>query len=628
MDEYRSETVLSGEEEKNIVRAPITNDSVKKWLEILWKYRAGRAELDTRIQSAEEWWRLRNQREVVRNGGNNAPGYKSKSAWLHNVIQSKHADAMDSYPEPNILPREPGDKQEAERLSAIIPCVLEREKFQRTYSKTWYSKLKFGTGVYKVIWDAAKLNGLGDISVLQANLLTLYWEPGIEDIQDSRYVFEVNYIDKDLLREEFPELQDRTLSNDLVTGVFPEEQTNQDRENKTPFVSVYYHRGHILHLAQFTPGQLLYASENEPETAERGIYDHGKYPYVFDAMFPIEKSVAGYGLVDLCMTPQMEIDILKTAMVKNAKAGASPRYFITQGSGVNREQFLDPDVPLVDVQSSDERNVRVIEHCNLDGNYLQLLDQTINELRDTSGNTDAATGTTPSGVTAASAIAALQEASGKTSRDTATSGYDAYQEVVDLCIELVRQFYDAPRSFRITGQMGEEAFVTYDNTGIQPQVLTGADGQPDGLRMPVFDIKVVPQKRSAYSKMANNDLALQLYGAGFFNPEQSTQALACLGMMDFDGREDLIKTIQQNGTIFDMLQNVMQWAQAVVMKYQDAEAMAQLQQIAAQAGSGAMTPTGGTSGAMPAEQTEPTHMINARNTARGATVPTEGGGAA
>ena len=46
------------------------------------------------------------------------------SGWLHNVIVSKHADAIEAYPEPNILPREESDRAEAKVLSAIIPCVL------------------------------------------------------------------------------------------------------------------------------------------------------------------------------------------------------------------------------------------------------------------------------------------------------------------------------------------------------------------------------------------------------------------------------------------------------------------------------------------------------------------------
>ena len=616
MDEVR--------EQSNTIAAPIGDAEIGKLLEILRKYRAGRQELDQRIQSAEQWWRLRNTQEEKKEG-HDKTGYKSKSAWLHNVIQSKHADAMDAYPEPNILPRELGDREEAQRLSKIIPCILEYNEFKKTYSKTWYQKLKYGTGVYKIFWDPQKLNGLGDIAVERVNLLQLYWETGVESIQDSKYLFEVCYMDEDAVREMYPELGDRTLPNELVTEIYPEQQQNVDRDKMVPLINCYYHRGHVLHLVQFLPGILLRATENEPDSAERGIYDHGKYPYVFDVLYPVESSPAGYGYVDLCKQPQVEIDIMKTAMVENTKAGAKPRFWYTDNSGVNTEDFLNLDNPLVRTNSVEERSLRLIEHVPLDGNYLAFLNATIDELRETSGNTDAATGTTPGSVTAASAIAALQEASGKTSRDAAESGYDAYSEIVDMVIELVRQFYDMPRTFRIVGQMGEEDFIEYENSGLQPEMMMM--GGMEAIRKPVFDIKVVPQRRSAYTKMAMNDLALQFYGAGFFNPEQCDQALAALQMMDFEGREDVIKTIRKNGALFERMQMITQYAAALAAKYQDGEALMQLQQMQAQA-MGQPTPQQGVpqAGAAGMEGNEPTHMVKARNTARGSTVPTEGGG--
>ena len=618
------------DENMTTVRA-VTDETAEKLLDILRKYKSAKQALDSRVRSSEEWWRLRNSEEAMRDGHTPNPAFQARSGWLHNVIQTKHADAMDSYPEPNILPREPNDRQEADTLSAVIPCVLEQAKFQRTYSKAWYSKLKFGTGIYKVVWDASKLNGLGDIAVMRVDILSLFWEPCIEDIQDSRYVFEVIQTNEDDLREEYPELGEIALPHDSIKWLFSEEYTNQQRDRLVPVIHAYYHKNGKLHLTVFIPGRVLYSSENVPELAERGIYDHGKYPYVMDALFPIEKSPAGYGFVDLCRNPQMQIDILKSSMVVNAKAGTNPRYFWRgEENGINPAEFLDTNKPIVHVNGSlDDINIRRIDHTPLDGNYLAFMQDTVQELRETSGNSDAAVGTTPSGVTAASAIAALQEASGKTSRDTAMSGYDAYSEIVELCIELVRQFYGTPRMFRIAGQMGEEQFVQYDNSGLQPQALQPVDpaAGEEEYRLPVFDIKIEPQKRSAYTKMANNDLALQFYSAGFFAPENSDSALACLGMMDFDGREELMRTIQRNGTLAERMQMLMQWAAAVVAKHQDAEAMMQLQQIAGQTGGG-IPQQGMPAAGMPqgVGSTEPTFMTKARQSARGATVPTEGGG--
>jgi hypothetical protein len=298
-----------------------------------------------------------------------------------------------------------------------------------------------------------------------------------------------------------------------------------------------------------------------PSPAEAGLYDHGQYPYVFDTLFPIEGSPCGYGYVDLCRNPQMEIDLLKTAMVKNAMVGAVPRYFSRVDGNVNEEEFLDTTKPIVHVNGNvDEATLRRIEHNGLDGMYVSLLDRSIDELRETSGNTEAATGSTPGSVTAASGIAALQEAAGKTSSDSTQASYRVYSDMVDICIELIRQFYDMPRKFRILGQYGMERYVTYTNQGIQPQHQGNDFGQDMGYRLPVFDVKVSAQKKNVYTKVAQNELALQFFQLGFFNPQMVDQSLMCLEMMDFDDKDIVMQKISQMGTMQQKLLQYMQLA--------------------------------------------------------------------
>jgi hypothetical protein len=295
--------------------------------------------------------------------------------------------------------------------------------------------------------------------------------------------------------------------------------------------------------------------------AERGLYDHGKYPYFFDCLYPIEGSPCGYGYVDLCRNPQTEIDLLKTAMVKNAMVGATPRYFSRVDGNINEKEFLDTTKPIVHVNGNvDEATLRRIEHNGLDGMYVNLLDRSIDELRETSGNTEAATGSTPGSVTAASGIAALQEAAGKTSSDSTQASYRVYSQIVDVCIELIRQFYDMPRKFRILGQYGMERYITYTNQGIQPQHQGNDFGQDMGFRLPVFDIKVSAQKKNVYTKVAQNELALQFFQLGFFNPQMTDQSLMCLEMMDFDDKDLIMQKISQMGTMYQKLLQYMQLA--------------------------------------------------------------------
>ena len=193
---------------------------------------------------------------------------------------------------------------------------------------------------------------------------------------------------------------------------------------------------------------------------------------------------------------------------------------------------------------------------------MSVINNKVDELKETTGNRDISTGGTTSGVTAASAIAAMQEAGSKLSRDNNKASYRAFRKVVLMVVELIRQFYDMPRQFRIMGENGMQRFVQYSNAGIQPQHQGIEFGQDMGFRLPLFDIEITAQKQSPYSKMSQNELALQFFGAGFFNPQMADQALACLDMMDFDRKTFIMQKISENGTMY---QQIIQLQQQMIM---------------------------------------------------------------
>lgn len=601
--------------------APIGAEQLKQFTGILQRYHAGLSRTKHRVVQAENWWKLRNEAEEQKDTeiGKDG-GFVSRSGWLHNVLVSKHADAMESYPEPNILPREAGDRGEALMLSSIVPCILEQCGFEQTYSDAMWDKGKFGTGVYKVVWDSGKYGGLGDVAIECVSLLNLYWEPGITDIQKSRYFFHTELFDKDLLKARYPELSDKLKGNGFVDTKFLLDDA-QDVSDKATVIEVYYHKTvggkETLQYVKYVDDVVLFATENETRTmtdargqvvkaamAETGLYDHGLYPYVFDPLFPIEGSPCGYGYVDICKSPQTEIDLLNTAFIKNAMAGAVPRYFTRNDGNVNLEEFLDLSKPLVHVSGNvDETTLRQIDSAGLSATYINVLNSTIQELRETSGNTETSTGNISSGVTAASAIAALQEASGKGSRDATLTSYRAFGSIVNLVIELIRQFYDVPRKFRILGQYGSEQYVSYSNAGIMPQYQGNDFGQDMGYRLPVFDIKVSAQKKSTYTKLSQNEMALQFFQLGFFNPQMTDQTLMCLDIMDFDGKDQLMQQIARQGTLFDKLTQYMQLALMLAAKCQPDMVDGISQDIMATLG---VAPSAAAGASMPEEQSHTT----------------------
>ena len=531
----------------------IGKEQVQKASVTLQKYKEGKANLERRIVDNEQWYKLRHW-ECMRD---KTDAVQPTSAWLFNCIANKHADAMDNFPSPNVLPREEGDKGEAEMLTSIVPVILDQNDFEETYSDVMNYKLKMGTGIYGVFWDKSKMNGLGDISIRKIDLINLFWESGIMDIQKSRNLFHVELADNDLLVQSYPQLQGKlgTATMDITKYVYDDKV---DTNDKSIVVDWYYKKNvngrTVLHYCKYVNDEVLFATENDPNFAERGWYDHGLYPFVFDPLFTTEGTPTGFGYIDVGKDSQGYIDRGNQAIMKNMLANAKPRHFIREDGGVNEEEYADLDKDFIHVDGNlGQDSILPIQGKPLNDIYVSVINNKIDELKETTGNRDISTGGTTSGVTAASAIAAMQEAGSKLSRDNNKASYRAFRKICLMVIELIRQFYDLPRCFRIMGENGTARFVQYSNAGIQPQMQGIEMGVDMGYRLPLFDIEITAQKQSPYSKMSQNELALQFFGAGFFNPQMADQALACLDMMDFDRKHFIMQKISQNGGMYQQM---------------------------------------------------------------------------
>ena len=166
---------------------------------------------------------------------------------------------------------------------------------------------------YWNVWESAQ----------PGDLLKIFWEPGITDIQKSRNLFIVDLVDTELLDQQYPEHKGHFGGNAVDVKEYYWDESI-DNTKKAVVVDWYYkiRRGGrtLLHYVKFVNDILLYASENEPEYADRGYYDHGMYPVVFDTLFPEKGTPVGFGYVAVCKDPQMYIDKLSANILDKKHA--------------------------------------------------------------------------------------------------------------------------------------------------------------------------------------------------------------------------------------------------------------------------------------------------------------------
>lgn len=529
------------------------------------KYKDAKSGLEHRIKENQEWFKGRyaalNDNED--SGAYNRPD--AKSAWAFNSILGKHADAMDNIPTANILPREESDAKAAETLSKIVPLVMDKCKFPKKYYDVWYDKLISGGGIYKAYWDNSLANGLGDINIIEVDPMNLYWEPGCENIQESENLFHVDYMKNNTIKEQYPFMDGKLSDSAWDSGAIgtysnAESQTKEHSDESVVYDWWYKKRvgtKTVVHLCKFCNGEVLWASENTDAYKESGYYDHGRFPFVFDVLFPVKGSPFGFGYIDVMKSPQYVIDSLDESIVKYAKMAGKPRFFKKKNSQVDVEQFADWDNDFVEVDGSqlDETNLRQIQLNPFPQFIPNHWQNKIEELKETSGNRDFSQGGTNSGVTSGSAILALQEAGNKLSRTMIKSSYWAYEDLVYLVVEMMRQFYTEDRYFRIEAPNGEEQFVKFSNQDIKPvqtEYLTG-EGIGVAERIPEFDFRIIAQKMSPFQREAQNQLAIQLFQMGVFNPQMADQVMPFLEMMEFEGIDQLRKKVSENGMMYQQL---------------------------------------------------------------------------
>lgn len=551
-------------------------EEIRRASEILRKYKEGKATLEQKIIANEQFWKLRQWQ--YSDNKESDKDVTPASAWLWSCVQSRYSDAMDSYPTCNFQPRQADDKAEAAKLSSIVPVILEQNRYEEVYSDiVWYT-LKHGGSIQGIFWDGSKHNGLGDIAVRKIDIINFFWEPGITDLQESQNIFNTELVANNILEQKYPQCKGKLGTKNVTLATYLYDD-RVDTSDKSVVIDWYYHTyvdgKKTLQYVKYVNDVVLYATENEingpekvtidPETkipltiplgesiAKRGLYDHALYPFVSMALYPIEGSICGYGLTDIGKDTQIQIDQLNKAITDNAIEGATPRYFIKGDGSVNEKEYADKTKKFIHVEGSlGEENIRPTDTKPLDSIYVNFLNQKIEELKYVTSNQDSNNGVAPSGITAASAIAALQETAGKNARSTNKTFHRAFREVCYQIVELIRQFYDIPRTFRINPDGMNEQFIQYDNKGLLPQQQMTM-GMATGLRTPEFDIDVTSEKANPYKKMEINEMALSFYNAGFFNPNMTDQALACLNMMDFTKKEEIMQKISENGTLAEML---------------------------------------------------------------------------
>lgn len=534
--------------EPNVRRDTAPTEEAIRLRRALELYRRAKQETDRSILTDEDWFRAKHWKHMK--GRQTSLGHEPTTPFILNAVWNKHADAMDQYPEPIFLEREESDRPLAEKLSKIVPLVLEKNDFEKIYSDVWWQKIKHGTGIYYVGWDSSKENGLGDIVIRKVDLLRFYAQPHIDDIQQSQYIFVLSLANTAELRRRYPDKKIGSDADSITLESYFGCYDSAELADKSCLVDCYEKarnsRGkEVVHLTKMVGETILYSTKNDPAFTETGLYEHGQYPFVVDPFIPNENSLYGIGLVEIARPTQEYIDRLDYLIEANCLVSGRQRFIVKRSSGIRSEDVRDMSRDFIECDSSAEDGViRPLQAAAFPSHVMEHRQRKVDELKEVVGNRDFSQGSTNGGVTAYKSISALQEAGNKLSRDVQKSSYRSFRQIVNLCVELIREFYDEARSFRITGTDGSTSYVSLSNQKLKPQPETGLDGSTL-YRKAIFDIKIISQRKNSADAEQHNSLIRELYQAGAFTPEHAQGAVIALSAMTLENKDRIIRALEK-----------------------------------------------------------------------------------
>lgn len=557
------------------------------------EFRAAYEDEWERLKSCEQMYQG-NHWEGVEQADENEP--RPTMPIIFSTIENIKADLTDEYPEAVIMPEGPADDLLAKTLTQVVAQTLDAGDYDAEYDKGNHDILVGGYKIEEIGWDASLNFGYGGAFVRHQSNENVMFDPLCANIQDGRAVFKFDRLPKEWFEQHYPKhYKYMTGDEDKIPTEHGEHGVVESKE-KSGFMLLLEawfrlydaekHR-YSVHMVKLAGGQVLENSYNEkPE----GYFLHGMYPFVVTPLYEIKGSPLGLGVVDMFSNAQKYADKVDQVILKNAITAGRSRMLVQNGSA-DIADLSDYAKEVVEVDNLG--GITWLQDKPLPSYILSYMMSTRQAIKEESGSNDFSRGNSTGGVTAASAITALQEMSSKRSRMEVRRCHYGFKQSVRMLIEVMREFEVTDREIDITIN-GQPVKVIANKL----MYKTASDSKA----LPIeFKVSIKPVRETRFTKMANNELILQF--CSMFQGQLDPVIL--LEAMEFAGQEvvlEKLRAAQGKGTAF--LQQQLAEAQGAVeqlqlenQQYQSA--MAEMQNYMSQHGQAAMPAAPAAPGGMP-----------------------------
>lgn len=500
-------------------------------------------------------------------------GSKHKTLQLQTLVSTFNncvADQMDNVMEAVMTPETPELQEVADDLNDIVRFVYEQNDYLAYHRQRVIDYLCTGTSVCEIMWDKTMNYGKGEIRLNRVPIEQFLWDPAEDDIQNSRAVMKVTWHPISWYKDMYPEKYmyvEADENSDRAIGKQENHAKVFQDEEKAMLVDYWYReydaktKKYKINLARVAGGALL---ENH-----KNVYKHGVYPFVLDVYSEIEGMPVGEGMV-MQLAPMMRyINRYARYMDENIRASAKTRLLVREGAGIDEEALSDWNNDVIRGTSIGEESLRYMNSPPLSALAGNQMLQMQMDLKQDSGQNQFARGETAGGVTAASAIASLQEAGSKQTRMRTEALKRGFKRITEQILWLISQFYKEGRIMMITGKDGNAKQVNMSPSIYMPE----KDG---AIAPPPYVVRVNVQRTNPATVGAQNQLFIDMYKMSA-QAQQNFPLSALIRMLNIDGKDrvlPVIEAVEQETAMIHQLAAQNQQLTATVQQQQESiEAM-------------------------------------------------------
>lgn len=518
---------------------------------------------------------------------------------LKSTFNNCVADQLDNMPEAALLPERPGLETVAEDMSDVVRFVFNQNGYEELHRRR-VEDYFIGTALTQIVWDADMDGGKGNVAIDRWPIESFLWDPQEPDIQNARALIKVTWHPLSWFVAHYPDAAQYIGSEENEhdnVGLNAELIRLSGDEDRAMLMEYWYRRydakkrRYTINVAFFAGGALL---ENQTD-----VYKHGMYPFVMEPFNYIEGQPVGDGLIDQLAPMMRYVNRYAHYMDENARMSAKNRLLVRKNAQLDMEALADFDQNIIEGQNIDDESVRWFQSKPLNGMITQQMLQFQTDIKQDSGQSQWTRGETAGGVTAASAISALQEAGGKITREHTLMLNQGFKKIVEQVLWLVCQFYTNRQEQMITGKDGKAREVMMSASHLRgddappeemppeellmqiDKDLPGEAGMPglgtmirnratekakkrrkNNLMPPPYTVQVQVSRRNPLRVQAQNELFIQAYTMAAQAGQQFPLKML-FELLVVDGKDRIMPILEEVDQQTQMLQQLMQENQSL-----------------------------------------------------------------